>query len=98
MFSHNVSKHMIKNCSFYTVPNYDQTLSLIPSNIKNVTIDGCQDKGLWESQPDPIEMLMVVGTDQVGIKKFISSKLCLLFIILYMNADVDLVCCCPELF
>ena len=51
-----------------------------------------------EPQPDPIDMLMVVGTDRVGIKKFISSKLCLLFIILSMNADVDLVCRCPEFF
>ena len=41
-------------------------------------------------------MLMVVRTDRVGIKKFISSKLCILFIILSMNADVDLVCRCPE--
>ena len=50
MFSHNVSKRMIQNRSFYTVPNYDQTLSSIPSNLKNVTIDGCQDKGLFDSR------------------------------------------------
>ena len=40
------------------------------------------------SRTDP---LTLVGTDQVGIKKFISSKLCLLFIILSIDADVDLV-------
>ena len=27
-----------------------------------------------EPQPDPIDILMVVGTDRVGIKKFMSSK------------------------